>query len=120
MNDPIKRSFGYFIFSFSVLFLLTSFFTIQAKPLEESKKVRVGYYVLDGYHNFDKNGNRSGYGYDYLQEIANYTGWTYEYVGGNFNTCIQKQKNGISITFQCPISMNCRVFDYSAQSIGTS
>lgn len=122
MNDPIKRSFGYFIFSFSVLFLLTSFFTIQAKPLEESKKVRVGYYVLDGYHNFDKNGNRSGYGYDYLQEIANYTGWTYEYVGGTLNTCIQNLKNGnIDLLSNVQFSDElAEVFDYSAQSIGTS
>ncbi len=122
MNDSMKKIFGYFILSFSLILVLIPLFRIQAKPLQESKKIRVGYYVLDGYHNFDKNGNRSGYGYDYLQEIANYTGWSYEYVGGTLNTCIQNLKNGnIDLLSNVQYSDElAEVFDYSSQSIGTS
>ena len=29
----------------------------------------------------DKDGNRSGYGYDLLQQLYVYANWTYEYVG---------------------------------------
>ncbi|MBO7391116.1 MAG: transporter substrate-binding domain-containing protein, partial [Verrucomicrobia bacterium] len=29
----------------------------------------------------DENGNRSGFGYDVLQELQPYTNWKYEYIG---------------------------------------
>ena len=45
------------------------------------RTVRVGYYMFDGYQMQDADGMRSGYGYDFLQELARYTGWQYEYVG---------------------------------------
>ncbi|MCI1722416.1 MAG: transporter substrate-binding domain-containing protein [Lachnospiraceae bacterium] len=43
--------------------------------------VRVGFFAFDGYHIQDENGRRSGYGYDFLQELARYGDWTYEYDG---------------------------------------
>ena len=44
-----------------------------------SKVVRVGWYE-DAYNITGKNGERSGYAYEYEQSVAAYTGWTYEYV----------------------------------------
>ena len=46
-----------------------------------ARTVRVGYYMFDGYQMQDDDGRRSGYGYDFLQEAARYTGWRYEYIG---------------------------------------
>lgn len=46
-----------------------------------ARTVRVGYYMFDGYQMQDDEGRRSGYGYDFLQEAARYTGWRYEYIG---------------------------------------
>ena len=46
-----------------------------------SRTIRVGFFAFDGYHIQDKDGNRSGYGYDFLQLLARYGDWTYEYVG---------------------------------------
>lgn len=46
-----------------------------------SRTLRVGYYMFDGYQMEDDNKVRSGYGYDFLQELARYTDWNYEYVG---------------------------------------
>ncbi|MDO5562408.1 MAG: diguanylate cyclase [Synergistaceae bacterium] len=43
--------------------------------------VRVGFFHFPGYHMTDLRGNRSGYGYDYLHNLANWTDWTYSYVG---------------------------------------
>ena len=50
-----------------------------------SKVVRVGWYE-DAYNITGKNGERSGYSYEYEQSVAAYTGWTYEYVkaGGGY------------------------------------
>ena len=41
-----------------------------------SKVVRVGWYE-DAYNITGKNGERSGYAYEYEQSVAAYTGWTY-------------------------------------------
>ena len=47
----------------------------------DSRTLRVGFFAFDGYHIQDEDGNRSGYGYDFLQLLARYGDWTYEYVG---------------------------------------
>ena len=57
------------------------------------KVVRVGWYE-DSYHITDKNGNRSGYGYEYEQAVAAYTGWDYEYVEGDWTELIEKLERG--------------------------
>lgn len=46
-----------------------------------AKTVRVGFFRFDAYHMIDENGDRSGYGYEMLQRMAQYTDWVYEYVG---------------------------------------
>ncbi len=43
--------------------------------------VRVGFFSFPGYHVVDENGRRSGYGYEFLQRLAIYGGWSYEYIG---------------------------------------
>lgn len=46
-----------------------------------ARTIRVGYYKFAGYQEISEDGTRSGYGYDFLQELARYAGWDYEYVG---------------------------------------
>lgn len=46
----------------------------------ESRVLRVGFPIQAGLSTVDGQGNFSGYTYDYLQEIALYTGWEYEFV----------------------------------------
>lgn len=45
-----------------------------------TRTVRVAAPKLPGIVDVDENGNRSGMMYDYLNEIAKYTGWSYYYV----------------------------------------
>ena len=53
------------------------------------KVVRVGWYE-SAFHRTDQFGRRSGYGYEYQQRIATYTGWTYEYVEGSWSELLEK------------------------------
>ncbi len=46
----------------------------------ESKTVRVGYMLHENYQEGGPGEVKTGYGYEYLQMIRNYTGWEYEYV----------------------------------------
>lgn len=55
--------------------------TADLETGHQSETVRVGFFAFEGYHMIDGQGKRSGYGYDYLQYLARYTNFTYEYVG---------------------------------------
>lgn len=55
----------------------------------EPKVVRVGWYE-SAFHRTDQFGRRSGYGYEYQQRIATYTGWNYEYVEGSWSDLLEK------------------------------
>lgn len=58
------------------------------------KTVRVGYLIFDGYQKGRDGEPKSGYGYEYLQKVAYYAGWHYEYVYGEFNELLDKLANG--------------------------
>ena len=64
-----------------------SAFSVSAAP--EPKVVRVGWYE-SAWHRTDPFGRRSGYGYEYQQRVATYTGWKYEYVYGSWSELLQK------------------------------
>ena len=59
----------------------------------EEKTVRVGWYE-DAYNITGKNGERSGYGYEYEQSVAAYTGWKYEYVKAGWADLLEMMENG--------------------------
>ena len=75
----------------SVLLLLVCL-PLQALATE-GKVVRVGWYE-GGYNITGPNGERSGYGYEYQQTVAAYTGWRYEYVKGTSIELLEKLKRG--------------------------
>ena len=61
---------------------------------EEEKTVRVGYLLYDGYQEGEGDEPKSGYGYEYLQQIAYYANWKYEYVNGSFHELLEMLKRG--------------------------
>ena len=75
----------------SVLLLLACL-PLQALSAE-GKVVRVGWYE-GGYNITGPNGERSGYGYEYQQTVAAYTGWRYEYVKGTSIELLEKLQRG--------------------------
>lgn len=58
----------------------------------QSEVVKAAWYE-DSYHITDKNGSRSGYGYEYEQAVSAYTGWDYDYVTGNWEELLEKLQN---------------------------
>ncbi|MDO4493856.1 MAG: transporter substrate-binding domain-containing protein, partial [Clostridia bacterium] len=86
MSIKTKSSAIRFTLFFALLLLLCALpwgAMAEAAP----KTVRVGYYED---HNFQAGAGedlvKSGYSFEYLQRLAVYTGWTYEYVYGDFGT----------------------------------
>ena len=55
--------------------------TYAAEDSSQHETVKVGFFAMDGYHVMDEEGNRSGYGYDFLRLMARYWDVDYEYIG---------------------------------------
>lgn len=58
----------------------------------DNRTIRVAYPIQKGLTEIDEQGNYFGYTYEYLLEIAQYTGWNYEFVQvpGDINESITK------------------------------
>ena len=91
MDKTKLRKYGCFLLS---IFLCLTLLPISAVAKEaKSKAIRVGWYE-DAYHITGENGNLSGYGYEYEQAVAAYTGWRYEYVKGEWSELLEMLQNG--------------------------
>lgn len=94
-NSGIKK---YRALLFLAVFLCAGVFTADASDAKadtgKEKTVRVGYLLYDGYQEGEGDEPKSGYGYEYLQQIAYYANWKYEYVNGSFNELLEKLKRG--------------------------
>ena len=64
-----------------VLVCVTVMLPTESYAISNRETVRVGFFAMDGYHMMDKDGNRSGYGYEFLQLVSRYQNIDYEYVG---------------------------------------
>ena len=86
----IGRSAAYFFF-FTLLFSLSAFADTSASDMYVN--VQAAWYE-DFYHITNPDGGRSGYGYEYEQAVASYTGWDYIYVKDDWTTLFEKLENG--------------------------
>lgn len=75
------------------LLLLAGLLPPPRASAQAAKTVRVGWFESP-FNITDQLGRRSGYGYDYQQKIAAYTGWTYEYVEGSWPELLQMLMDG--------------------------
>ena len=76
------------------LFLLFSLLPVSATAKEtKAKEVKVGWYE-DSYNITGENGERSGYGYEYQQSVAAYTGWKYKYVKAGWSDLLKMMQKG--------------------------
>lgn len=78
----------------------------SATPTEKRfKYVRVGYYYSELFQEgMTDLEPKSGYGYEYMQKIADYNGWEYLYVYGTWSDLLAKLENG-EIDVLCGVSM---------------
>lgn len=75
-------------------FLLLSLIPITAAAKEATAEtVRAGWYE-DSYNITGENGERSGYGYEYQQSVAAYTGWSYDYVNAGWAELLKMMEKG--------------------------
>ncbi len=83
------------------------FSAVPCASAEADRTVRVGYYYDNEsfQKGFSDSDRKSGYAYDYYQEISRHTGWTYEYVYGTFDEIYDMLSDG-SIDLCAGLSKN--------------
>lgn len=58
---------------------------ISACASDNSKVIRIGYYENEVFEEGASDGSvKNGYAYEYYRKLSEYTGWSYEYVYGDF------------------------------------
>ncbi len=83
--------FGLFLLLLTVMFLNP----FRSYAADEERVLRVGYYQSRGFQEgMRDDAPKSGYGYEYLQRVAVYTGWKYEYVYGSWDDLYQMLLDG--------------------------
>lgn len=65
-----------------------------AKDVDASRVVRVGWFETGDFTPPEKSTGAHGYYYEYLQALAQYTGWTFEYVRGTWQECLDRLETG--------------------------
>ena len=60
----------------------------------KGQTVRIGYMGYDGFIEKNEDGSYTGYGAEYLEEIATYTNWEYEYVYGTLEELLEGLRSG--------------------------
>ncbi len=69
-----------------MLAFLLSTLTVRAEQLDGKCTVRVGWYNSDHFQEGASDKDiKSGYSYEYLQSVASYTGWEYDYIYGGWS-----------------------------------
>ena len=78
-----------------LLIVLGSIALFNRQPPEAStQRIRVGFYQQDAFQEVDLEGRYSGYGYEFIEEIARKNGWDCEYVVDSFDRCLQMLQDG--------------------------
>lgn len=85
---------------------------LQADAKENKRMIRVGWYERDGYFEQNAQGEMSGFGVDYLNAIAGYTGWEYEYIKGTRSECMERLEAG-TIDLFSPVGVNEEIVNAS-------
>lgn len=105
------------------LFLASAgFLRGPAEAYGGSRVVKVGYFDFRGYHDIDEEGSRSGYGYEYLHEMAKSAGWTFQYVSGTWSECMDMLESGEIdlLTSAQYTEERAEKFDFSDNEMGIS
>ena len=83
----------------SLMLLITAaapVFGAEAAAVTEEaagKPIRIGYMDYGSFIELDETGEYTGFGVEFLEEISNYTGWTYEYVYDTWANLLTRLKN---------------------------
>lgn len=112
--------------SIFLLMILMGVIFISSSPVSLAdtgdRVVRVAQIDLSNFFDYNRVGPVGGYGYEYLNEISNYTGWKYEYIPTTWNNALELLDKG-EIDLLAPVILTPDLknrFSFSSKEIGLS
>ena len=79
-----------FIYMLCLIIMICFYPYSTASASGEGEKVKIGFFPLKGFYQYDNNGNPEGYGVECAKHIAAQAGWNYEFVkADNWNDAIE-------------------------------
>ncbi len=96
--------------------------TAVAVQAAQAKTIRIGYFEMKGFMSKDLSDNITGYSMDYLNRIAAFTGWEYEFIEvSNIEAGLEAlSRHEIDLIAPCQLTQQrLRKYDYTAAAIGT-
>lgn len=89
-NESCCLSIFKYVTCITLAFLLFS----DSSIISAQEKIQVGCFDYKGFMDRETDGSYTGYGVAYLEEIAKYTDWEYEYVFATWSECLEMLKSG--------------------------
>lgn len=96
----MQRRYRRVLAAFMAVCMMCGIFGVTQVSAGEKRIIRIGYIDYAGFITETEDGSYTGYGVEYLNKIAKYTGWEYEYVHDTWENHLQSLKNG-DIDFLC-------------------
>lgn len=90
----MNRKFKYNGFLIVIFFFILGIVAISSESHAQQEKIRVAVFNYENFMTEKPDGTMTGYAYDYLMKIAEYTGWEYEYVHLTLSDALKKLDSG--------------------------
>ena len=103
-----------FMAIFSVVMLFNSLFSLSKDTSTDKQIVKVAWYTIPGFQDYDQQGNPCGYAYEYLEKLAEYRNWKLTYVPASYDEALNLVSTGqIDFMFENPLKGQDTRFLYS-------
>ena len=114
----IEKKVKIFFLTFMVILFATFFFSgiysFGKDSISDKQVVRVAWYNIPGFQDYDPQGNPCGYAFEYLEKLAEYRNWKLTYVPASYDEALELVSLGqIDFMFSNPRSEHDARFLYS-------
>lgn len=80
LNKVLNKIMSFVLATITIIIFPINVSIANNTTSNEDNILKVGFPLQAGFHIVDENGNLSGYNYDYLLKLSQYTGWEYEFI----------------------------------------
>lgn len=114
----IEKKVKILFLTFMVILFATIFYSgsqsFGKDTISDKQVVRVAWYNIPGFQDYDPQGNPCGYAYEYLEKLAEYRNWKLTYVPASYEEALELVNSGqIDFMFSNPRSEHETRFLYS-------
>lgn len=113
----VCKLFIFFTIAIVILFTVKKNYCNAKSADVEKKIVKIAWYLIPGFQDYDKQGNPCGYAFEYLEKMAEYRNWKITYVPASYSEACQMLSSGqVNFMFANPRDQRDDQYIYSDKS----